>query len=399
MKKSVLIPIVVTSALVFFIAFSVRRYEKIEVNARGTEYTPITTSPILKVFFENSGSMNGYMCGGSQLKDAVYDYVGDLSRLADTLELNYINSKIIPYKNNLSSYIMDLTPDSFHRAGGNTSNTDFGSIVASVLNEVDSNSVAVLISDCILDLPTSDSSHFLRNCQIRIKDEILCARDRIPNLAIEILQFFSDFEGRYFYPDGKIERLERVQRPYYIWVFGCRDYLAMFNAAVPFIQLQRFGLANIVSFSNKSDVPFEITNETLTGNIALPRSGSYRLILMADFKTTLLPPDIISDKDYYSFNNSALSICNIQSINNQASKYTHLIWFDIPENIQITNSNLRLNTPHLPSWVDLSNDDSGDNVNDNLEKTTGIKNLINGVADAYRSERIVTEFNFDITKI
>ena len=29
----------------------------------------------LEVFIENSGSMDGYMCTGSELKDAVYSYV------------------------------------------------------------------------------------------------------------------------------------------------------------------------------------------------------------------------------------------------------------------------------------------------------------------------------------
>lgn len=41
--------------------------------------------------------MDGYMCDGSQLKDAVYDYISDLNRNTSSTELYYINSKIIPY--------------------------------------------------------------------------------------------------------------------------------------------------------------------------------------------------------------------------------------------------------------------------------------------------------------
>ena len=52
----------------------------------------------LKVYIENSGSMDGYMCNGSELKDAVYSYVSVLSSYADTTELNYINSNIIPHR-------------------------------------------------------------------------------------------------------------------------------------------------------------------------------------------------------------------------------------------------------------------------------------------------------------
>ena len=41
-----------------------------------TNTSPISNQkPVLNVYIENSGSMDGYMCDGSQLKDAVFDYV------------------------------------------------------------------------------------------------------------------------------------------------------------------------------------------------------------------------------------------------------------------------------------------------------------------------------------
>ena len=40
--------------------------------------------------------MDGYMCDGSQLKDAVSDYISDLNRNTSATELYYINSKVIP---------------------------------------------------------------------------------------------------------------------------------------------------------------------------------------------------------------------------------------------------------------------------------------------------------------
>jgi hypothetical protein len=61
----------------------------------------------LEVFIENSGSMDGYMCTGSELKDAVYSYASSLSSYADTTKLNYINSQIIPYRNDMKSFIRE----------------------------------------------------------------------------------------------------------------------------------------------------------------------------------------------------------------------------------------------------------------------------------------------------
>ena len=72
--------------------------KKIEVSAHAVTSTIKTGKPYLKVFIENSGSMDGYMCDGSQLKDAIYDYVSDLNRYTEKTELYYINSDTIPYK-------------------------------------------------------------------------------------------------------------------------------------------------------------------------------------------------------------------------------------------------------------------------------------------------------------
>lgn len=66
--------------------------------------------PVVKVYLENSGSMDGYMCNGSQLKDAIYDYISDVKRESDTVELNYINNQIIPFTGSLNSYIKALAP-------------------------------------------------------------------------------------------------------------------------------------------------------------------------------------------------------------------------------------------------------------------------------------------------
>lgn len=88
----------------------------------------------LKVYVENSGSMDGYMCPGSNLKDAVFDYVSDLSKMANTCSYYYINSKIIPCNMPLNSYIQNLTPQSFAKAGGNRAHTDLRNMIDRVFS-------------------------------------------------------------------------------------------------------------------------------------------------------------------------------------------------------------------------------------------------------------------------
>lgn len=373
-------------------------HDKIEVSSEPVASTIPSKNPCLKVFIENSGSMDGYMCDGSQLKDAVYDYVSDLNRHTDTTQLYYVNSQIIPYKGNLTSYIKDLNPVSFHKAGGNTANTDLGNIIASVLHAVDDTTVVIFVSDCILDLPAKNAQKYLTNCKIRIKEEVLNTQKRVPDLGIEILKLSSDFEGKYFYPNGTVELLKNAKRPYYIWIFGNKNYLAKLNSTVPISQLVKYSLSGIVTFSNQSDIPFDIFNNNLTNKVVVPSRGDYHLTILANFGTTLQPDGMIQDKSNYNFNNSTIVVDGIYPISDPQSKYSHYIKFTIPKGTNIAQDCLKFNTPKIPSWVSESNDDTGANIKENINKTTGIKYLIQGVADAYKNEKLSTSFKFNIKR-
>ncbi len=398
MRRKLIITTLISIATVGILAIASCVHNKIEVDATPVASTIPSDNPCVKVFIENSGSMDGYMCDGSQLKDAVYDYISDLNRNTSSTELYYINSKIIPYKGDLTSYIKDLNPASFHKAGGNIANTDLGNIIASVLNNVNDTTVAIFISDCILDLPSKDAKKFLTNCEIRIKDEVINAQKRIDDFGVEILKLSSDFNGKYFYPNGSIEKLDNVKRPYYIWIFGNKNYLAKLNSEVPISQLSKYDLGGIVAFTNQSSVPFDIYNNNLTSKTVIPERGDYHLIIQADFRSTLQPEGIVQDNGNYTFNNPALIVDGIYPITDSHSKYTHFIKFTIPKSTMIAQDCLTFSVSKLPSWVSESNDETGINIKENIDKTTGIKYLIQGVADAYKNETVTTTFNFNIKR-
>lgn len=398
MKQKYIVSLCFTGFICLTLLIIGCKHNKIEVSSTPVaSYTP-SSNPCIKVFIENSGSMDGYMCDGSQLKDAVYDYVSDLNRNTDKTQLYYINSKIIPYSGNLTSYIKNLNPNSFHKAGGNTANTDLGNIIATVLETVNDTTVAIFVSDCILDLPSKNAQKFLTNCEIRIKDEVINAQKRVPDLGVEILKLSSDFNGKYFYPNGSIQLLKDVKRPYYLWIFGNKKYLAQLNSAVPLSQLVKYDLSGIVAFTNQSAVPYDIFNKALTSKIIIPTHGNYKITIQADLRTTLQPDGIIQDKGNYSFNNSTIVVDSIHPISDSKSKYSHFIKFTIPKGTNIAQDCLTFNTPKLPSWISESNDETGTNIEDNLNKTTGIKYLIQGVADAYKNEKVSTTFKFNVKR-
>lgn len=358
-----------------------------------------STHPILKIFLENSGSMDGYMCDGSDLKDAIYDYIGDLSKVSDSTSLYFINKKLIPYSGNLKSFVKDMTPATFHSAGGDTGNTDIEELIGMVLSTVNDTTVSIFISDCILDLPSKNSLEFLKRCEISIKQDIAKAQKMVPDLGVQIFQLTSKFKGKYFYPNGKDEILDNVQRPYYIWIFGSSKYIAEFNKKVPYTLLDKYNLKGVISFSNFSESQYETKNRSFSSNILMPKNKYYLVTMKADLSKTLQPEDVIQDKKNYKFVNNSIEIESVIPIDKKIDKsnYTHIINFKIPEGTKIAQDRVMFNAlSALPSWVTLSNDDTGMNIQNNLAKTTGIRYLIAGIQDAYKDINILSTFNFSI---
>jgi hypothetical protein len=107
MNKKLIIPIVICTIIVIaVIATCIGGGSKIRLKWEAIPVPEeIKDSIELKVYVENSGSMNAYMCAGSNLKDAVFDYVSDLKRLTTSCSLYYINSKVIPFHGDLDTYI------------------------------------------------------------------------------------------------------------------------------------------------------------------------------------------------------------------------------------------------------------------------------------------------------
>jgi hypothetical protein len=356
----------------------------------------------LKVFLENSGSMDGYMCEGSKLKDAIYDYMTDLNNCTDTISLNYINSQVIPYENDLESYIKNLNPNSFKAAGGNRLNSDLAACIKQVLNQVDKNSVCMFISDCILDLPSGDATNYLNNCKISIKDAINKRRDKVKDLGVVIVKMMSNFDGKYYYPSRgdtpiKGDTLIKGDRPYYIWMFGDKKYLASIMSKVPFeTELKEYGYENHVAYTNSSKPYFDIGNALdISFKKIKPNGSVYELMIAANLSTTLQSEEELKKTENYRLNNE----CKVDKVvaSTKGDKYTHFIKFNVPQNCKSQVVTLSFHSPQ-PKWIDETNDTTGENIKANINKTTGIATLINGVAESYKMEKNISELTFKITK-
>lgn len=378
--------------------------KKIHVEGDAVAALPTVKPPVMRVYLENSGSMDGYMSPGSQLKDALYDYLSEAQSATKAIELFYVNSNTIPFRGTLRQYISTLTPDSFRQAGGDRTSSDLTSILARIVNEICDSTlrdsmVSLFISDCILDLPKSvDATKLLTFNQITIKNLVNNGRTLVPDLSVRVIKMMSDFSGKYYYQDGSIEYLSGVQRPYYIWMFGSNRQLARLEEAVPLSRLKRHGLEGIVSFAPTVSVPYSIGGSQGASNVVRPHRGIYSLKIRTKLSATLLPDSVLLDPTNYKFASASLRIKKIQPIRNDAVQYTHSIEFEMPQNKTVTKDCLSIIRPQLPEWVAASNDESGVDIRNNLNKTTGIRYLIEGIYDSYRKDEVATQCSFTIKR-
>ena len=392
MNKKLLIPIVICTIIVIaVISTCVGGGSKIKLEWNAVlPPEEINDSIELKVYVENSGSMDAYMCAGSNLKDAVFDYVSDLKRLTTSCSLYYINSKIIPYNGKLNSYIKDLTPQSFARAGGNRGNTDLRDIIEKIIRANGKQTVSVFVSDCILDIP-ENAIDFFGNCQVSIKNTFNEALSANPDLGVEIIKLDSKFDG-YWYCGHNRELLRDAKRPYYIWIIGSQKYLAEFNKKVP-IENIIGGIKEYSAYAAPQKIPFDMNRSTYVTN----HSGKINVEILVNLRGSLQSSDLYKNTaQYKSANPSQVTVISVCEITDASSPYSHVITLEIdnPETLKLET--LTFSYPYLANWVSNSDDTTGTNVKENLDRTTGLMALIKGIAEAYKNSTTYGSVSFEL---
>lgn len=382
MNKKIVIPITIL-ALVLIVAVikMVSGGSKVELEWTAVQTEANAPSPIsLYVYMENSGSMDGYMCAGSNLKDAVFDYVSDLQKQSSTCSLFYINTQVIPRGGVLENYIQNLTPSAFAQAGGNRQNTDLRQILETIMQRHERNAVSIFVSDCILDI-TGNARDYFGNCQVSVKNIFNEAFAKDKNLGVQIMRLQSKFDG-VWYCGTNNEKLRNVRRPYYIWVIGNKYILAQINKKVPYIHILG-GVDNYCAFAPSSgDIPFDIERKTYVVN----HTKKIKVRILADLTGCLQGEAILQDPNNYVSDNPQAKVVSVNRVTSPNSKYSHLMEVEITNPKTVKQVSLLLSYPMLAGWVAKANDDSGTNIKENMDKTTGLLYLVRGVAEAYKDQ-------------
>lgn len=381
----------------------------------------------INVYLENSASMDGYVTGVTDFETAIYNLLGDfkISKVCDSLNLNYINNSIPFSKKNalpadIQDFIEKLEPSTFRQRGGDRSVSDLKNVINTVLTTVNEKNTAVLISDFVFSPGSGvDAQEYLNNQGVGIKIDF-AEKIKDFDLSAVIIQLESNFEGAYYDKTNKSIPF-KGKRPYYIWIFGSTQQISEILDKKILDNIKGGYLNRLVLESNQDQkqANYKILSSPKIGDFSRTElsnkiiadaslskdnqnKGFFGFNLAVDFSNSIQDPSYFLDKKNYRLSNSNYQI-EVESISNQndpsLSGFTHLIKLKTAD---LRNETLEIQVVgQTPSWVyNSSSIDDSNILNDISEqqKTFGLQYLIEGVSDAfYPKSSSNSIFTFTVT--
>lgn len=335
----------------------------------------------VNLFIENSGSMKGYFAGNSQIKDiikAYYDRIRETQRDSDAITLNFINTQIENYSDNIKSYLVNA------QSKCNASYTKVDDILSIAMDGCNDSTVNIVISDYCFESNDGSLAMAASGVTSLFSEQMKSNSD----LSVAIIKYMSDFKGKYF--PGGINCNKPL--PFYIWIFGNgKDVKKIANLPIKNdncgkLLLQPHQIVNHRIISRKArmvDGDAIIVKEwdKKRGRgfscSRMDDSDEYIAKVEVNLSNVILSEDDIVNKENYIISNGY----RINSIiRDQEDKYIYVISTLKPSPGIIKIDYLM---DKLPKWVEESNF-SGKGIPDD-STTLGIKDLITGVYDAYHN--------------
>ncbi|MDR0972748.1 MAG: hypothetical protein LBM61_02020 [Prevotellaceae bacterium] len=365
-----------------------------------TVMTPSTDSvrtdvqPVINVYLENSGSMDGYVNGVTDFERAVYDYLS-LVRLATDSRMNlfYINDRIIPQGDALQDFIQQLEPASFRARGGNRGSSDISETLHTILQTFnDDQTVALFISDCIFSPGKGKDAHqYLVTQEINVRNHFATYIRHRP-MSVVVYQLSSEFSGLYYNKSDNAMRFEG-KRPFYIWLMGAPEYVRQLTRDIP-NRIKGSGILHsfVVSSANEP-VPYAIrvgsgtfeldkqNPRTTLKNLRLGtrgRDNNARFTVDADFSSLPVDENYIMDTAHYDWNLRDYTL-TLQKSNISVSNFTNSLTFSAP---RVSNGTLEVSLRmDFPTWIASATDSIGEAPQE--DTTYGLEYLLRGVYDAF----------------
>lgn len=370
------------------------------------------TSPYVKLFVENSGSMFGYVREYNDFSKVVNSIINDNDFIKEDVQRVYyfINGDgKTPNRvfTDGQKFIESMTEGGMKNGDYKTSNLN--GMLKTMLSGANGDTITILISDGIYDIG-SDNLTKLKTKGEATKSTFM---ERLKNdkyIQTMVIKMVSPFNGNYCYATKKSSvNIPNHLRPYYIWIFGKGELLKKY---FPDEKITKWsGYRNSARFQaiQESELPFVISGEGRKGEFrnhgknVLSKCKTHQNVfafsIIVEYGTLPYSDDYLSDVNNYTCDNN-FSITSIINANDNSKVSAGVSHYQRPFIITAQTNrkplgelNIKLNN-NIPAWIKATNAD--DEVNIDSEHTFGFGTLMNGVVNAYSAMSATSPATFSV---
>lgn len=367
----------------------------------------------INFYFENSGSINGYLSGTNFLQ-TMHEIINDND---PRLNPFFVNTKEYSTSNLLNK--IDNRNIATPSIGG--SNHKF--IFENAIKNADSNNLSIVVTDGIYSMPNNNVGVNVVEVEIKKAFEKALKENAIETI---VLKLSSRYKGMY-YTESDCNNIKIDQeRPYYILLFGNKKTLD--NALKNIVHLDELpGFKQQARFFLKDDINVDYTiltqGEEKIGSFKKVRKDGISLVkeiedaeknnrggdkylqfaIGINYNKLSLPNSYLLDKNNYEINNG-YTIENIKAIESLSGNKTLKAVERINKNITISHlitvrakknitGELEIQLKNnLPSWIENSGVENDCAIKNNTDQTFAFDKLMNGISRAYSRVNIGDEY-------
>lgn len=371
----------------------------------GTSENTTQKSYVVNLFVENSGSMAGYVSQGNEFDASLNNIITSIvvSGFAEQSDINlyYINTKTYLQNCDIASFIKGI------KNNVNAPTTNIAKLHELVLSNTGKDTLSLLVSDLIISPGRGNNASTVVNTEKGNITRALSGIIKKRNLAVAVYRLNSHFIGTYYDCVDARRQINNV-RPFFIMAFGDKNVIESFRNKVPASKIGNVKNSHVF-FKYPSATPKyavqsvgnaeRYDSKTIKG--AKLDDGKYKFTVGVDLSGLKLLGNYLVDKSNYSTSNKAYIIEKVEK--KQGVGTTHLIYVSTTQRISPTSLSIKLKNT-IPQWISKYNIDVNDcdKIFDdgNMDKTYGIKAIMDAINDAYNydSEKSLTEIKISINQ-
>lgn len=404
--KRVSLKVLLASCLLLFLA-SCHRSGK----DGGGEVAAVKTGAVnVQFYIENSGSMHGFVRGGTQFKDVLEHLMVMANDHYHRTGVHFINQQVLNtgLGDDVSKFCLSLNPATIRV--GQTTSSDINNIYAQILKRTDENTVSLLFSDCIYSVSGKNATGYLNHEKNLTQKAFMDALKRHGNdLSLVMLQCSSRFDG-YYYDLNDEGHYYQGYRPYYVVIVGRTALVRDFCNKIKLDKDHVNGLVNKYMVSSQN-VELDVTNScVLTGDFTnarriIPsreRLGIDRIEVEQQgrplyFSVAVDANKLFTDESYltdvknYAASPEGLKVVKVDKVAHEGTAYGNCAsaGLENPYYITLQSSNeavggkinVRLKYK-LPEWVERTST-VDDTRRIGATTTFGISYMMRGINDAF----------------